>query len=128
MPSGTPSTNANATEARPTSSETRAPQMMRLRMSRPNSSVPSQCRSTAPGPLSTASENCADGLSGAMSGAAAATTIMTTAIASPIPMGSQRRSQARRALRDSSRALAMTRSPGSARRTTAIGLGPPTGT
>ena len=50
--------------------------MMRLRMSRPNSSVPSRWRSTAPGPLSTASEYCADGLSGAMRGAAAASRIM----------------------------------------------------
>jgi hypothetical protein len=41
MPSGTPSTKAKTTDARPTWSDTRAPQMMRLRRSRPNSSVPS---------------------------------------------------------------------------------------
>jgi len=41
MPSGTPTRKPQNTEARPTCSETRAPQMMRLRMSRPNSSVPS---------------------------------------------------------------------------------------
>ena len=35
MPSGTPSTNPKITEARPTSSETRAPQITRLKMSRP---------------------------------------------------------------------------------------------
>ena len=71
-PAAPPARRPKTTEASPTSSDTRAPQMMRLRMSRPNSSVPSRWRSTAPGPLSTASENCADGLMGAMSGAAAA--------------------------------------------------------
>src|SRR6266446_5270595 len=118
MPSGTPSTKPKTTEARPTSSETRAPQMMRLKMSRPNSSVPRRCRSTTPGPLSTESENCADGLSGAMRGAAAATTTMAAAIKSPMPMGSHRR----RRPRVSSPARPMDRSTGSARRTTAIGL------
>src|SRR3990170_2248024 len=76
MPSGTPSAKPKITEARPTWSDTRAPQMIRLKRSRPNSSVPRACRSTAPGPLSTASANCADGLNGARRGAPAAITII----------------------------------------------------
>src|SRR5499433_1185824 len=124
MPSGTPRAKANATETSPTSSETRAPQMMRLSRSRPNSSVPKRCRSTAPGPFSTASENWADGLSGAIRGAAAAITIMAAAIASPIAIGSQRRSRPRPAARDSSAVVGRARSAESARRTSAMSLPP----
>ena len=39
----TPQTTAIATETTPTDSDARAPQMMRLRMSRPRSSVPRRC-------------------------------------------------------------------------------------
>ena len=94
--------------------------MIRLRMSRPNSSVPSAWRSTTPGPLRTASENWADGLSGAMSGAAAAITIMASASSAPMPMGSQRRRTARTAPRAGSAGAAATRSTGSAWRAMAI--------
>src|SRR6266542_1607295 len=66
--------------------------MIRLNRSRPNSSVPKACRSTAPGPLSTASANCADGLKGAMRGAPAAIMIMASAMTTPIPIGAYRRS------------------------------------
>ena len=41
-PSAVPSTNDTQTEVKATSSETRDPWMMRLRMSRPSSSVPSR--------------------------------------------------------------------------------------
>src|SRR6266849_9785783 len=122
MPSGTPTRKPQNTEARPTCSETRAPQMMRLRMSRPNSSVPSRWRSTAPGPLSTASEYCADGLSGAMRGAAAASTIMATAIRMPSPSGSQRRRCPPRDRRGSSRPRVTPRSSDSARGLMAIAI------
>ncbi len=120
MPSGTPSTNPKTTEARPTSSDTRVPQMMRLRMSRPNSSVPSMCRSTMPGPLSTASENCADGLSGETSGAAAATTTIAAAISAPMVIGKYRRRCPRLAPGNSARVSGRVRCAGSARRTRAM--------
>ena len=42
MPSGTPTNMASSTEDSPTASDTRLPWMMRLSMSRPNWSVPSQ--------------------------------------------------------------------------------------
>src|SRR5262249_52220668 len=90
MPSGTPTQNPKTTEARPTSSETRAPQMMRLRRSRPNSSVPSRWPSASPGALSTAVANCSDGRKGARSGAAAATTTMIAARAMPTARGGER--------------------------------------
>src|SRR2546426_673667 len=87
MPSGTPSAKPKITEARPTCSEIRAPQMMRLKTSRPNSSVPRTWRSCAPGPLRTASAYWADGLRGARSGAAAATTTMVSAMRTPMTIG-----------------------------------------
>ena len=121
MPRGTPTAKPKTTEARPTSSDTRAPQMIRLRRSRPNSSVPSQWPSTAPGPLRTAWENCADGLRGAMSGAAAAMTIIATASSAPMPMGSHRRSCGPSRPRAAPRDTGMGRSAGSARRTMAMG-------
>ena len=42
MPSGTPTKTASSTDDNPTASDTRLPWMMRLNMSRPNWSVPSQ--------------------------------------------------------------------------------------
>jgi hypothetical protein len=91
IPSGTPRAKPKITDASPTCSDTRAPQMTRLSMSRPNSSVPRAWRSKAPGALSTASENCADGLKGARNGAPAAITTIASAISTPIPMGPYRR-------------------------------------
>jgi hypothetical protein len=86
MPRGTPTMNPTITAPTPTCSDTRVPQMMRLRRSRPNSSVPNKCLPEN-GPLKTKSENWADGLSGEISGAKMAQRIITTTITMPMPMG-----------------------------------------
>ena len=72
-PSGMATTAARPTISNAARSEMRAPQMRRLRMSRPRSSVPSQCE--ADGPALTALMSWAFGGCGATSGAKMAATI-----------------------------------------------------
>ena len=75
-PRGSATTMARATISKVARSETRPPQMIRLRMSRPRSSVPR--RWWRLGPASMASRSWALGSCGATSGAKMAATIMTT--------------------------------------------------
>ena len=96
IPNGTPSAKPTTTAARPTCKETRAPQIIRLSRSRPNSSVPRRCFPPAPGPLRTYAENCSEGLKGAHHGARAATRIMMITSTMPQSIGNSFRQRRQR--------------------------------
>src|ERR1700722_15152582 len=80
-PRGMATTAARATISNDTRNEIRAPQIRRLRMSRPRSSVPSQCE--AEGPALTALMSWASGACGATGGAKMAATITISRKPSP---------------------------------------------